>query len=161
MAKIIGLLDEGIEQTRMLAKGLLLAEVEREGLGVALEEFAAETSRVSKVECSVRCQGRLALDEGGTATHLFRIAQEATRNAVRHGRVHRVEITAVQEGGTLLLSIRDDGSGLPPEGQRGAGLGLRIMAHRAAILGAHFSVTDRPGGGTLVECRLNQPLPRP
>jgi len=161
MAKIIGLLDEGIEQTRMLAKGLLLAEIEREGLGVALQEFAAETSRMAKVECAVRCEGVLALDEGGTATHLFRIAQEATRNAIRHGRARRVEISAVQHDSSLVLSIRDDGIGLPPAGQRGAGLGLRIMAHRAAILGANFSVADRPGGGTLVECRLKPPLPPP
>ena len=65
------------------------------------------------------------------------------------------------ENGTLVLSVADDGSGLPPRGERGEGLGLRIMAHRAAMIGAAFSVEAQPSGGTIVVCRLPHRAPKP
>jgi signal transduction histidine kinase len=154
MAQVITLVDEGIEQTRMLAKGLLLAEVDREGLEPALREFAAEIRRTSRVDLALRCEGPLVLPEDGTATQLFRITQEAVRNALRHGQARHVDVAVVQEHGALDLTIRDDGTGLPPSADRRPGLGLRIMAHRAAIIGAKFAVAPAPEGGTLVTCHL-------
>ncbi|MFY9924689.1 MAG: sensor histidine kinase [Opitutaceae bacterium] len=161
MKKIIGLIEDGIEQTRNLAKGLLLAEIEREGLAIALQEFAAATSQNFRVECVCRCEGNAAFEENGTATHLYRIAQEAVRNAVRHGRAKRIDIALEDRGGKVVLSVHDDGTGLAPPGSRGEGLGLRIMTHRASIIGASLAVTAQPGGGTLVICTLARPVSRP
>jgi signal transduction histidine kinase len=152
--KIVGLIEQGIEQTRRLAKGLLLAEIERDGLVIALQGLAANVRSQSRVACDVTCAAAVSLEESGTATHLFRIAEEASRNAVRHGRATRVAISLLNEPEGLALSIEDNGSGLPPASSRGQGLGLRIMAHRAAIIGARLSVDAPQSGGTRVICRL-------
>lgn len=155
--KIVTLVEQGIEQTRSLARGLLLAEIEREGLSEALRQLAAATSAQSRVDCTFRDEGAAALGDGGTATHLYRIAQEAVRNAVRHGKAAHIEISLVERDDGVLLSIRDDGVGFAGSGDKPAGLGLQIMDHRADIIGAAFDVAARPGGGTLVTCRLARP----
>jgi signal transduction histidine kinase len=161
MQKVVALIEKGIEQTRNLAKGLLLAEIERDGLVTALHELASTISEQFRIQCSFTCASPVNLDENGTATHLFRIAEEATRNAVRHGRAQNVDVDLSDSGGSLLLAVRDNGSGLPPPGRRGDGLGLRIMAHRSAMIGATFSVEAQPSGGTLLLCRLPHRPPRP
>jgi signal transduction histidine kinase len=152
--KIVGLIERGIEQTRSLAKGLLLAEIESDGLVNALHDLAATIRDQSRTTCAFTCEDAVSLEESGTATHLYRIAEEATRNAARHGRARNIALRLQPEGGGLTLEVRDDGSGLPPPASRGQGLGLRIMAHRAAIIGASLSVEALPEGGTRVACRL-------
>ncbi|HEX3729618.1 MAG TPA: sensor histidine kinase [Opitutaceae bacterium] len=162
MRKVISLIEEGIDQTRSLAKGLLLAEIESEGLVDSLAEFAAVASQSFQVECRLRCPEPISLRSNGAATHLFRIAQEAVRNAVRHGRARQVEIALLRQGLGLSLTIRDDGCGLPrPLPPSSRGLGLRIMAHRAALIGATVSVVSQAGGGTVVGCRLPRLPPSP
>jgi len=154
VAKIVALIEQGIEQTRSLAKGLLLAEIERDGLVTALEDLAATVRTQSRVECELSCEAVVSLSESGTATHIYRIAEEATRNAVRHGKARRIALALSMEAGALVLAVRDDGAGIPSPDLRGRGLGLKIMAHRAAIIGATFAARARPQGGTEVECRL-------
>lgn len=156
MLKITGLIEAGIEQTRSLAKGLLLAEIEREGLAIALRDFAAATALNFRIDCVCRFDGEVAFEENGTATHLYRIAQEAIRNAVRHGRARRVEVALTNRQEALELRVTDDGTGLPPEGERGDGLGLRIMAHRAAMIGATIRISVLESGGTEVLCTLER-----
>ena len=93
----------------------------------------------------------------GTAPHLFRIAQEGVRNAVRHGKARRIQIVLSHEGGDIALRVRDDGVGVPRAQPSNQGLGLRIMAHRAMIIGASIAIESPPDGGTLIVCRLPQP----
>ena len=88
------------------------------------------------------------------SSHLFRIAQEAVRNAVRHGGAKRIEVSLHTQNHCLTLMVQDDGSGLPPVSQRGEGLGLRIMAHRAQMIGATFAIERLPARGTMVRCLL-------
>jgi signal transduction histidine kinase len=151
--RLVMLIEEAIEQTRRLAKGLVLADIERDGLTAALQELAITSAEQSRVTCRFQCAGSLPLDESATV-HLYRIAQEAVSNALRHSKAQRIEISLAATGGELKLSVLDNGTGLPPSGARGHGLGLRIMAHRAAIVGASFAIGPSPGGGTLVTCRL-------
>jgi signal transduction histidine kinase len=93
--------------------------------------------------------------ESNVATHLFRITQESVRNAVRHGGAKGVKIAlSTSLEGLLILTVQVDGSGLPPPAERGKGLGLRIMAHRAAMIHAAFKIEAPATGGTIVECRL-------
>jgi signal transduction histidine kinase len=156
-AQVVALVEAGIEQTRTLARGLLLAEIERDGLVPALRGLAATSSAQFRVACQYAGEAEMVLNEGGTATHLYRIAEEATRNAARHGRPAEVRLTLTRHPGHLELAVRDNGAGLPPSGARGQGLGLRIMAHRASIIGGTLAIEPAPGGGTVVLCRL--PLP--
>ena len=158
--RIVRLVEEGIEKTRRLAKGLLLAEVEREGLREALLEYAATAAEQFRIKCEFHSDGEVDCRDRSIAAHLFRITQESVRNAVIHGRAKRVEISLAASTNGLVLTIRDNGSGLPPPHQRGEGLGLQIMAHRAAMIHARFKVEGVPEGGTLVECQLpSQTIP--
>lgn len=152
--KLVSLIKTGIDQTRQMAKGLLLADIDAEGLTAALREFCANTTAQFRVNCSFAGQGDVAFAENGVASHLYRIAQEAVRNAIQHGRARHVVVSLRLIGQRVQLSVADDGAGLPPPAERGAGLGLRIMEHRARIIGASFAIERRPEGGTMVACEL-------
>jgi len=158
--KLIGLITAAIAQTRHLAKGLLLAEISPEGLPLALQELAMTTTEQFRVGCRFEGGDSAPRLAGGAATHLYRIAFEAVRNAVRHGRPRQIVVTLVQDAAEeLVLTVRDDGTGLPPVGGRGEGLGLRIMAHRAQIIGASFAIESPAGRGTVMTCRLPAAAP--
>ncbi|HEX7631341.1 MAG TPA: sensor histidine kinase [Lacunisphaera sp.] len=152
--KIVTLVTSAIGQTRTMAKGLLLADIVPEGLPAALDELCADVSTQHRVSCRFRDESAQARLPSGAANHLFRIAQEAIRNGIRHGAANQLEVRLLLQNDRLVLSIRDNGSGLLPAGQRGLGLGLRIMAHRARMIGAAFTIEGRPGAGTVVSCTL-------
>jgi len=151
--KVIVFIERAIEQSRDLAKGLLQAEIEPNGLTVALGELAASTERQFNVPCVFRSQNEISFRDDAAPTQLYHIAQEAVRNALRHGHPGRIEIVLSVENDQLTLAVNDDGVGMPSTAQRGPGLGLRIMAHRAMIIGAEFTIETPPGGGTIVLCR--------
>jgi signal transduction histidine kinase len=90
------------------------------------------------------------------AGHLYRIAQEAVNNAVKHARAKTVKIRLAKNNGALLLEIADDGVGLPKgrSSTRGGGLGLGVMQHRASAIGAELTVDSKRGEGITVRCRL-------
>jgi signal transduction histidine kinase len=150
---IVRLLQDGIVQTRHLARGLLLATIEPERLVAELDELATTVERQSGVPCRFTLRGNPDPADHDTASHLFRIAQEAVRNAVRHARPKRLEIVLEGDGDDILLQVSDDGTGLPAS-RRGPGMGLRIMAQRAQLMRAEFAVEASHGGGTRVRCRV-------
>jgi signal transduction histidine kinase len=159
--KIVALIEEGIEKTRRLAKGLLLAEIQRDGLVDALRGFATEASNQFHLSCEFRLEGECRLTDSNTAMHLLRITQEAVNNAVRHGKARRLVIALSCQPDRVELMVRDNGTGLPAPGARNEGLGLHIMAHRAQIIGGEFFIETGTEGGTVVCCRLPQPPPAP
>ena len=89
-----------------------------------------------------------------TATHLFRIAQEAVNNAIKHGHARQVIISLASNHESTVLTIDDDGVGLAPPPDRGKGMGLHIMSYRARMIGATLSVKPRAEGGTVVTCNF-------
>jgi signal transduction histidine kinase len=92
--------------------------------------------------------------DGTTAMHLHRIAQEAVSNAIRHGKARRIVVELSERNGRVALTVEDDGVGLTEGWQKSQGLGTRIMAHRAAMIGADFAIDLNPTGGTFVKCSL-------
>jgi signal transduction histidine kinase len=157
--KIVQLAENGITLTRNLAHGISPAEMETEGLVTALQEFAANTSQLFKVNCVFDCESLPAINDATTATHLYRITQEAVNNAIRHGKPRQIVISLASHKDRAELTIEDDGAGLPDDWQKQRGLGTRIMAHRAAMIGAAFSIEPNPTGGTFVKCSM--PVSRP
>lgn len=151
-ARVVGLVEEGIDLTRRLARGLVPVELESAGLMSALEEFARTTQSRTGVNCRFQCDVPVPAPDSNEAIHLFRIAQEATGNAIRHGNAQHVLIKLEDAEGGIELSIEDDGSGLPRGADEGPGMGLRIMAHRAAMIGGTLKAAAREGGGTRVTC---------
>jgi signal transduction histidine kinase len=152
--KVVQLIEEGVSLTRRSAKGLYPVDMQAEGLMLAIDEFALTTTRLFDVNCRFVCESPVLVHSAVVAEHIFRIAQEATRNAIQHGNAHNIdiELNTLEEG--YELRIADDGSGLPSTLPSDGGLGLRIMAHRAQTIGADFQVTSRAEGGTIVACRL-------
>ncbi len=153
--KIVELVEDGIALTRNLARGISPVEMEAEGLMMAFQELAANITRMSKLTCTFDCDSRVLIDDAVTATNLYRIAQEAVSNAIRHGKPKNILISLVHLGGAIVLTVEDDGTGLPETWQENQGLGTRIMAHRAAMIGASFSIEPNPTGGTFVKCSLS------
>jgi signal transduction histidine kinase len=150
---IVGLLEAGADKTRKLARGLLIDDIRPAELGEKLAQLAAE-ARGAGVACRFREAGDTTLDHAEASGHLFRIAQEAVRNALRHAAPRQIEILLHGQDRLIVLTVTDDGRGLPPPAERGAGMGLRIMSHRATYAGGELSVGPGPAGGTTVRCRL-------
>lgn len=157
--QIAGLIEQGIAQTRQLARGLLLSDIEPDRLASELEEMcAAVRQQFPRVECLAQVGSTASLEDGTTAAQIYRIAQEALRNALRHSGASCVwlRVSEAKERNVLEIVVEDNGRGLPPESER-RGMGLRIMQHRAEHLGSRLELTSRPDGGTRVACAV--PLP--
>jgi signal transduction histidine kinase len=95
---------------------------------------------------------------GAAATHLYRIAQEATHNAVRHGRAKAIRVDLIAAADRTVLTVEDDGVGIPDERPAG-GLGLHTMGFRARMIGAVLTVERGGAGGTVVTCAVRRPGP--
>jgi len=158
--RVVALIEQGIKLSHQLAKGLHPVDMNAAGLMQALQEFAANTTELHKVSCRFECDSPVLIHDPTTAGHMFRIAQEAVRNAIRHSGARGIVIRldTLDEG--LLLSVEDDGRGIAHAPiQPTSGMGLRIMAHRSRVIGATFELRSAPSGGTVVSCLLPQPEP--
>jgi len=156
--ELADMLQHAKQGVRRLAKGLLPVEVDADGLKAALEELAETTEERCGMTVDVWCDERLKLTDNMVATHLFRIAQEAVTNAVRHAQAHHLALRfARNDDGEVELSVSDDGLGMPIGGRRpGQGVGLQIMKYRAQVIDADFEIHPGLGGGTVVACRLRR-----
>jgi len=152
--RVVHLVEEAIDLTRRLARGLNPTEIEEGGLERGLRDLALVSSRLSATACRFRAEGAIEPQDREVSTHLYRIAQEAISNALKHARAHEIEVALEGDADRVLLAVRDDGVGLPEPARRGTGMGIRIMAHRAAMIGGEFSVEALPEGGTEVRCRV-------
>ena len=124
-----------------------------EWLAPALEELARTVSERYGVRCGVETDGRPFQCNLTTATHLYRIAQEAVNNALKHGGGRQIRIRLARTNGELELVITDDGKGIKAKPERGSGMGLHIMDYRARSIGGSLSVRGDEGG-TVVLCRV-------
>ncbi|MBI5801908.1 MAG: response regulator [Verrucomicrobia bacterium] len=149
---------ETIAQTRMLAHGLCPVVLESEGLMSALQELAHATSKMFGVDCALRCDHPVQIHDNATATHLYRIAQEAVSNAIKHGKSRHIEIGLAAETSRVFLAVKDDGCGIPATPPR-TGAGLRIMQYRAGMIGGSVIIQRGETRGTTVACSVHQPSP--
>ncbi len=150
---IVKWIEEGIAKTRKLARGLLLEQIDPSRLAQELEELAVGVNH-GGVQCRVQRKGPDITASPSDCAQLFRIAQEAVGNALRHGHPATLDIMLVSDEHALCLIIEDDGAGIPAAREKSEGMGLRIMEHRARVIGASFSIASVPGEGTKVICRL-------
>ena len=141
---------DAISHTRLLARGLSPVTLESEGLMSALHELAMNTEKIFHVTCRFECNPPVLVQDFPAATHLFRLAQEAVSNAIKHGKAKRILIRLKEERGRLVLSIVDNGSGFPAQTPKAKGMGLRIMQSRAGMIGGTLAIERNAGGGTSV-----------
>ena len=149
---IVRWIEEGTSKARKLARGLLLEHIEPDRLPQELRDLANGAIQ-SGVRGRFICSGAVTAS-GAECAQLFRIAQEAVGNALRHAEPHAIDITLASDGQTLCLVVEDDGKGLPQAKGIADGYGLRIMEHRAKMIGGSFALVSAPGEGTKVICRL-------
>jgi signal transduction histidine kinase len=156
-AELHELLRDAVVQARNIARGIAPVHMDESGLASALEDLASNTSRLQEINCSFESEGDVLISNREMAIHLYRIAQEATSNAVRHGRASAISIHLAIGGGQVILTIADNGIGIDPAGPQGSGMGLRSMRYRAGVLNGAVEISPVPSGGTRVCCRA--PLP--
>jgi signal transduction histidine kinase len=150
--KLVELIEDGITLARGIAKGLYPIEMQSDGLMQALEEFTANTSDLFGISCHFACDTPVLIETPSTAAHLYRIAQEAVSNAVRHGRATEIEIALEESESGIRLSVSDNGVGMSDGFSSFKGLGLRTMAGRAQSIGGQFSIRPGAMGGCEVVC---------
>lgn len=147
--------SQAIGWTRKLSRGLVHLELETTGLAASLSELVNEVSRTFKIECVAHCPNQVPVNDHETALHLYRIAQEATNNAIKHGKASEIVIRlTVENERWLRLTIEDNGLGFPEKLSASRGMGLRIMQYRARAIGGTLELRRRPEGGSRVSCSV-------
>jgi PAS domain S-box-containing protein len=150
-AEVVQLVNQAVSKTRSLARGLYPVELETNGLMSALEQLAARVKMVFGIDCAFRCGEPVLVSSGLMAINLYRIAQEAVNNAVKHGGARHIEIQLSGGHDQAELSVCDDGSGFEPSLLgRGKGMGLHIMQYRAKMIGANLDIRENSRGGATV-----------
>jgi PAS domain S-box-containing protein len=152
--RVIRLVNDAIESTRSLARGLSPVSAGHNGLQVALQELAIRTRDFYRVDVSLdfRLPSFLRFDDD-VANQLYRIAQEAVTNAVRHGKARHVAVQLHVAAGQAELTITDDGRGFDPRTVLPTSTGLKIMRFRAQMVGGYLTVDALPGAGATLRCR--------
>lgn len=156
--QIAEFIDRAISQARNVARGLDPVKVATNGLMSALEELAATVRTMQRLDCVFRSDAPVLIDDDATAIHLYRIAQEAINNAVKHAQPKHIEIGLDGSGEKITLTIQDDGVGLPPAPHKRDGMGLQTMNYRARAIGATLDVRRVQPRGTMVTCALPKNL---
>jgi PAS domain S-box-containing protein len=151
-SKIVKLVNEAVEKTRELSRGLLPVVTDADGLMSALQRFAGEVEDLFKVSCRFVCDRPVLLSDVAVATHLFHIAQEAVSNAIKHGRARHIVIGLSMLDDTGRLAVEDDGVGIGAVTPSHPGMGLHIMGYRANMIGGSLDVRSEPTRGTTVDC---------
>ena len=152
--KVIGYIEEGIDLSRNLARGFFAPELDAEGLAFALSSLVENMTERFQVPCQFSGEESIRVPDATTATQLYRIAQEAVMNAIKHADASSVRVRLVKSDREVILRVDDDGIGLPPRLPEPQGLGLRLMSHGAAVIGADFSISRNTNGGTTVICKV-------
>ncbi len=148
---------EAIGHTRKLARGLFPVELETNGFVSALDELAQHVQKIFHVECRFECAVPVSIGDNVAATHLYRIAQEAINNAIKHGKAKNIKVSLKPAGDKMSLSVTDDGIGFSNESRKGSGMGLHTMKYRAGVIRATLEVHSA-GNGATVTCVFSKNL---
>jgi len=151
--KLVRYVEEGIDLTRNLARGFFSPELEAAGLIVALQELAENVKERFGINCVFDGDESIRVHDPTVANQLYRIAQEAVTNSVKHAAAKQIDIRLAMDDSELVLAIVDDGVGFPDKLQS-QGLGLHLMRHGAALSGTTFDVRRNSPSGTIVTCQI-------
>jgi PAS domain S-box-containing protein len=147
-------LEHALTLTRGLARGLQPVNAEPEGLMIALRELAERTRALYRVDCRFLCRAPVLIHRHSAANHLYRIAQEAVNNAMKHGKPTQVRIELTGTPQRVLLGVRDNGVGIRRRSTPAKGMGLRVMQYRADAISGSLTTQRLPEGGTAVVCSV-------
>lgn len=145
-----------VTQTRELAHGLSPVAGDGEGLMHALQQLA-EMAKSAGTPCDFECPQPVKIKDETVVGNLYRIAQEAITNSLKHAAPKRIALRLANEGPDIQLAIEDSGRGLPSEKKANGGIGMQVMHHRARTIGAQLHIHSAPGKGVQVICSLRKP----
>ncbi len=154
-AEITELANASIDHTRALVKGLCPVDLKADGLMTSMRELADTMETLHSQSCSFECRRPVLMDNPDTASHLYYIAYEAANNAVKHAKARNIVISLTSEGDQTVLTVEDDGIGLPTNLPNDAGRGLHIMKYRARMIGGSIVVRRGANRGTVVTCAVD------
>jgi len=152
--ELVEAVNQAVAQSKSISRGVCPVGLGRFGLAIGLQEYAVNASKLFRLPFRFNTRGDVTVPDEQVATHMYRIAQEAVTNAVRHGRPKRILIRLEGRANEVVLSVKDDGVGFAGPVAEGAGMGMRTMQYRADLIGARLTFTSAPGKGTLVSCFL-------
>ena len=152
-AQISDLADDASNQIRQISRGLMPSDVVRRGLFASLLDLARVTTESCGLLCEATLDESVVFPDGAVETHLFRIAQEAVNNAVRHSGASRIDILVAEAEGMPKLVIQDDGRWRNILENAG-GIGMKTMQYRATVINGHLNIQKNERGGTVVVCQL-------
>lgn len=153
-AQIAMLIGQASSHAHDLARGLSPVPLEEGGLVSALQELATTTERLFRVRCELHADSSVLIHDNGVATHLYRIAQEAVSNAIKHGQARSLVISLGRDRHWTVLSIKNDGAAVPERPPGSTGLGGRIMNFRAGMIGGVIEVRQGPDRQPMVVCSV-------
>jgi two-component system CheB/CheR fusion protein len=156
VGQIAGHIREAINHTRLLARGLAPVTLESDGLMAALHELAGNTKKIFNVNCAFRCDPPVLLEDQAVASQLFRIAQEAVSNAIRHGKATEILVQLGDKRGKIVVTVSDNGKGFPKAIPMRKGMGLRMMQSRAGMIGGTLVLDNNSDGGARVICTASR-----
>ena len=143
------------EGLRLLSHDLHPNLLKHAGLAAALEAHCTEVERQYHIQVRFHAEGQVEPANPVVMLSLFRIAQEALRNAAKHGHAQQIDLTLSEQGDSLSLSISDDGSGFDPGGVRNnGGLGLVSIEERARLVKGEVTIHSGPQRGTTISVRV-------
>jgi two-component system CheB/CheR fusion protein len=143
-----------VTQARLISHSLAPVPMQGEGLMQGLMQLAASTSRIPKVVCRFLCDPPVLIHDVATATHLYRIAQEAVNNALKHGRAKQIRITLAAGSEGVTLAIENNGDPMRAATHEKRGMGLNVMRYRAGSIGGTLSIESIKRKGVSVTCTL-------
>jgi signal transduction histidine kinase len=152
LSQVLRLVAEALRTTRNLAWLLYPAELERNGLVKAIHALAVKLQHQFGVPCVFKDGLAGPMKDTVQATHIYRIAQEAVTNALRHGNARQVVIQLSQHQEEAVLTVENDGPVIQPTTTMFSGMGCRIMKYRASMIGGALQITPLPTGGCRVAC---------
>jgi PAS domain S-box-containing protein len=151
--KICRLLDEAITEARGVCQGLYPIRLSTEGLPPALEELTASVAERHNLRCRCELEATGLRCDMPTATHLYRIAQEAINNTVKYSGARNLVVKLTDAPQGITLEISDDGKWSPPKATRLSGMGMHIMDYRAQLIGGNLRC-EGTEHGTVITCRV-------
>jgi signal transduction histidine kinase len=150
--RILELVHKSMDQLRSLAKGLYPVNLKSGSLTASLSELADSTQELFNVRCQFKSDRALLIENTEAAVHVYRIAQEAITNAIKHGHAQNIEIELRHGSPESVLKIRNDGLDFSAPSSEYKGMGLRIMNHRAQMIKGSLDVCKSEPAGTVVTC---------
>jgi PAS domain S-box-containing protein len=154
-ARIHALVQEAMTHASDLAHDLATLDLEEKSLTEALGHLAAHASQLFNISCTFKQRGKIPVLDAHLIGQLYKIAQEALTNAIKHGKSTRVAILLVAEPQNLLLTIENNGLPFPDLHGKSTGMGLKIMNYRASLVGGSLDVRAHGSQGTLVVCSMS------